>query len=144
MFRMCRFHCLYSLLAALVCLSAGGCSGEKKVELPKTFAVRGKVVNEGGHPMVDGSLQLEPIDGPAGSTAIVGSTGEDGRYEISTIKDNAKVPGAPEGSYRIRVTPRMGADQKDNSVVLPGPYKVEPNDNNTFDLTIPGPAAPPE
>jgi hypothetical protein len=136
---------LSTLLIAAVFLSVSACSGNKPVDLPKTFAVKGKVVyQEDGQPMADGALQLVAIDGPTGATALVGSTREDGHFEISTIKDNTKVPGAPEGSYRIRVSPRMGADQKDNSVVLPGPYKVEPNDNNTFDLTIPGKAPPPE
>ena len=133
-----------TLMVLLFCLSVSACSGSKNADLPKTFAVKGKVVyQEDGQPLVDGSLQLEPIDSSPGSIAHVGTTQADGRFEISTLKDNTKVPGTPEGSYRIRITPRMGADQKDNSVVLPGPYKVEPRDENTFNRSLPGKAPAP-
>lgn len=132
------------LLVLTSCLTMSACSGKKTVDLPKTFAVKGKVVyQEGGRPMGEGTLQLEPLDIPAGPIALVGTIQADGSFTLHTINENAKLPGAPEGSYRIRVIPSMGADQQDNSVVLHGPYKVEPHDNNTFNLTIPGKAPSP-
>jgi hypothetical protein len=132
-----------TLVVALVCLPLVGCSAGRNADVPQTYPVRGKVINkEDGKPLADAAVHFEAIDTPGGAIAVVGTTGPDGRFVISTIRDNAKVPGAPEGSYRIRVSPRMGEDQRDNSVLLPGPYKVESKDANEFDLTFPPPAPP--
>jgi hypothetical protein len=141
MSRSCRAGWCGSVAVSLL-LSAVGCGG-KKGDLPTTFKVQGTVVyEEDSKPMVSGSVQFEPIDGPAGSTACVGTTQANGNFEMRTIRDNAEAPGVPEGSYRVRLTPPMGADQRDRSVVLPGPFKVEPNDSNLFKFTVPGKSTP--
>jgi hypothetical protein len=120
-------------LAALACWSALGCG--KSAGLPPTFAVTGKVVDKDRRPVAGATVHFQPTSGGEAVTASA-ETKADGTFALSTFKDRKRLPGAPVGSYRVRILLPMGADQQVNEVTLEGPFPVEARDN-TFTLTLP-------
>ncbi len=122
---------------------AAGCT--PAVELPKTYPAGGLVVYKGGRPLAGGSIQLTSADDPL--LRVVGTIESDGRFTLSTLKDNARVTGAPAGQFQVTVTPPLAANPRSGldvphqavmPITLRKKVQIEPADNS---LKIELPAA---
>src|SRR5436190_22072577 len=90
-------------VSCLMLAIASGCSEEKTPPLPTLHPVRGHVVNA-GVPVKGGSVSFQLIDNPA-PYVINGGVDDTGRFTVSTFKNTQRVPGAPEGKYRVIYNP---------------------------------------
>ncbi len=127
---------LCGVLAAALLACPGGC--RRPPDLPRTFAGRGRVVYKDGTPLAGGMVDFRPAGPAAGS--VSGQIGPDGRFTRTTRTDRGAVPGAPEGRYRVTVTPKIDGDQTKNHGVRPITVKqgftVKPDDSNDFTITL--------
>lgn len=120
-----------SLLFALGCGSSAG--------LPKTYPANGTVVYKGGQPMKGGSVQFTSTQDPG--LQVIGAIGDDGTFALTTIRDQARADGAPEGEYRVTVLPPLQGEHKGlPPIMLPQTYKVGTTDNQfKIQLNVPPP-----
>lgn len=120
------------VVALALALSAlGGCGS--KVQLPKTYPVRGRVVYKGGGPLTGGVVQFQAAADP--KLLINGEIGKDGTFALTTRLDGHQVAGAVEGAHQVTVTPPMPADQSAEPIVLKKTFTVQAGDN-FFDIEI--------
>jgi hypothetical protein len=121
----------WSTVLMLVGALAAGC-GKAAEELPPLYPVTGKVVKH-GKPVQGGTLQFSPVNEQAVRT-VNGHVGQDGKFDISTLKGRDAMPGAPEGAYRVTyVPPDVGKSVQ--PVTSQKTYKVEPRANDfTFEV----------
>jgi hypothetical protein len=119
-----------SLLFAVGCGPAG---------LPKTYPANGTVVYKGGRPMKGGSVQFTSTQDPG--LKVIGAIGDDGTFALTTIRDQARADGAPEGEYRVTVLPPLQGEHKGlPPIMLPQTYKVGTTDNQfKIQLNVPPP-----
>jgi hypothetical protein len=119
----------------LLVLAGPGC---RRADLPRTYPVTGTVAFPDGSPVKGGAVHFRSETDP--SLTVTGAIKEDGTFALETVKDTAKAPGAPEGSYTVTVLPPAGKDQRlaMPPAVLPQPCRVQPGDNH-FDLRVPPP-----
>jgi len=104
-----------------------GCPGNS--DLPKTYPVKGKVVDAKGAPVKGGSVMFE--SGQATNISIVGVIQEDGTFSLNTYRDKTELPGAPEGEYRVKIMlPITDGNNPPPPVTLPKPFRVEAKDND--------------
>ena len=54
----------------------------------------------------------------------VGILNQEGRFELFTIKESTKAPGAPEGTFTLIFSP-LGKDQNVTPITLPNPVKLD-------------------
>jgi len=102
--------------------------------LPKTYPVKGKVVDANGAPLKGGFVQFE-TDKPTDMT-VVATIESDGAFSAKTFRDKEEMPGAPEGEYRLVVNRQIAdGNAPPPAFTMPKPYKVEAKDNN-FELKI--------
>jgi hypothetical protein len=122
----------------------GGCRPASS--LPKTYAVKGRVVDADGRPVADARVEFLEFSPSGGAPAWQprGVTGSDGAFTLTTysMNDNGSASGAPAGTYTVVVTPRAdGGDQTHQAtprpVTLPQLYAVAVNDANDLTLTLP-------
>jgi hypothetical protein len=111
---------------------------------PKTYTARGTVVYKDGKPMSGGSIELTTTDDPL--LRVFGDIGADGSFSLTTVKDNARVDGAPAGQYRVMVQPPMvhdsrggleGAHKGVPAIAIPLPMRIEAGDNTNLKVEIP-------
>jgi hypothetical protein len=125
---------LVLLLGSLLLL--GGCASSN---LPKTYPAHG-IVQKGGQPMKGGSIQFIPVAEKDKDLRVVGEIKEDGTFTLSTLKDNRKTSGAPEGEYEVQILPPLERAYKDvphagsPPLVLPKKWKIEAKDDNEFTI----------
>jgi hypothetical protein len=126
----------FLLSVLLVWLFALGCA--KRSSMPKTYSVTGTVVYKDGKSVVAGTnVTLAPLT--EASFSVSGDVNADGTFTLFTVKDADKEKGAPEGEYRVTITPPIPADrakgprQVPQSFTLSKTVKVEAKDNT---LTI--------
>lgn len=127
---------LFLLLAAFACLGADGCSSQTTI--PKTYAVKGRVVYKDGQPVKNAYIEFRQS---GGSTLRAGGNVDDnGEFTLNTSQEDRKAPGAPEGTYQVVVTPKYSGDQTQQAAPIPmtapKEYKVEANDNNVLVITV--------
>lgn len=102
--KSCYRNSMTAFLGSLLALAAGGCgSGSPDTSLPKTVAVTGKVVVQGGTPLTGGLVQFVPVHGSAHT--VMGEIRPGGHFELITVVGRTKVPGAVEGDYQVTVLP---------------------------------------
>ncbi len=118
-----------------------GCNTEPA--LPKTYPVTGKVVFKGGQAMTGGAIEFKSADDPM--LRVVGTIDPNGTFTLSTLKDNSRVTGAPEGDFQVTVLPPLGtnpggsvadAQKGQQAIRLPKSYRIEAKDN-TLDIELP-------
>src|SRR5262245_827491 len=119
----------------LALVTAAGCGG------PKLYKVEGKVVFPGGTPLSGGMV----VFGPKDPSTVLGPRGEiqeDGTFRVSTLKEG---DGAPEGEYRVLITPAEKGDpappppfdRRFTSFEKSGlEYTVKPGKNEFFTITV--------
>jgi hypothetical protein len=129
-----------SMIFILLLFLAGCTNG---VVLPKTYPATGSVVYKGGKPMAGGSIQLTSGDDPL--LRVFGAIESDGRFTLSTVKDNARVDGAPAGQFQVIVTPPLATDPRSGlnvphqsvmPITLPKQVQIEPAEN-TLKIEVP-------
>jgi len=95
-----RLISLPALCLALLVLWAGsGCGDKKSV---KVVPVRGKVT-AGGEPVPDGNVSFIPVTASEAKAGASSGQIKNGEYVIYTEGKE----GAPEGQYKVMVTPPM-------------------------------------
>jgi hypothetical protein len=87
-----------ALSVLLTSLALVGCSSAPPVEVPKTVAVKGKVLLPNGQPLTQGRLVLVPTD-PSKQEAN-GQIGKDGSFALTSYKQG---DGAVPGEYKIKI-----------------------------------------
>lgn len=111
-----------------------GCE-KRAAPLPQTYPVRGKVVFEDGTPLTSGMVQFQPDS--ESSVITNGNIQNDGTFELRTIRDGLRAPGAVAGANRVTVT-SMGDGQRGMVMyTFPDRFVVEQRDNE-FTLKIKG------
>jgi hypothetical protein len=114
-------------LLPVFCFCLLGCN-HKPSSLPKTYSVTGLVVYKDGKPVAGGSIFFRSVTDT--SFAASGDIDKDGKFSLSTVKDNEKVRGVPEGEYRVTVQPPIPPDQRTAPAIdLPQTFKVGAKDN---------------
>src|SRR5260221_512383 len=108
-----------------------GCA--RKDGLPKTYAVKGKVLDATGNPLTGGQVQFQS---PTDTTmTLVGNIAGDGSFSPRTIKERKEPPAAPGGEYQVTIPLPLppGERAPPPPATLSAPYKVEAKDN-TFEF----------
>jgi hypothetical protein len=132
---------MFRICLAFGLLFTASCTGG--VVLPTTYPATGTVVYKGGQPMTSGSVQFNSDSDPL--LRVMGTIEKDGQFKLTTVKDNAKADGAPEGVYRVFVLLAPVSDARDKvpeghkgmlPIVLPDPFKLGPQEN-TIKIELP-------
>jgi len=116
---------------ALLLLLAG--CGVKK-SLPKTYPVKGTVLDEKGSPVKGGAIRFEPA--PSGET-LVATIKDDGSFTARTFRDKEEAAGLPEGEYKLTIDRKIpdGGNVPPPPVTLGRTVKVQARENS-FELRI--------
>ena len=129
---------LFWLLAPAL---AAGLGCPRREPPPRTYPARGTVIVKGGKPLAGGSVHFAPTADPTFSAA--GDLGDDGTFTLATVKGRARLPGAPEGEYRVTVSPQSPPGGSTLlPVSLPNTFRVEPKENE-LRIEIPPPEVRP-
>ena len=127
---------LGGLLAVALLAWSGGC--RRPPELPRTFAVKGKVVYKDGTPLAGGMVDFRPTGQAV--VSVSGQVGPDGTFTLTTRTDQGATAGAPEGEYSVTVMPRLDGDQTRTHGFRPAAVKrkvtVKPDDSNEFTIRL--------
>ena len=129
----------------LVLLLAPGCSKE---ELPKTYAVKGKVVYKNGKPFPGGEIVFMSVADP--ELRGYGTIEKDGTFTLNTIALTSKaksenLPGAVEGEFKVNIRPTpSGGNDADQPPVFAGKaaftlkktYKIEAKESNEITVIV--------
>jgi hypothetical protein len=103
--------------------------------------VTGSAKFKDGKPATGGAIQFSPVSDT--SYTVSGDLKADGSFTLFTVKGSDRVPGAPEGEYRVTVQLPIPASQGTvPPITLPKTYRVEPKEN-TFAIEIPPPGKKP-
>lgn len=128
---------------AWVLLLGLGCSKE---EMPKTYAVKGKVVLRNGKPLAGGFITFASIEHP--DRRAYGEIAPDGSFTLDTVAltskaRSARLTGAVEGEFRVSIRPSGSIDDGTGgppvgngrpAFTLKKTYKIEAKETN--DLTV--------
>jgi hypothetical protein len=107
-----------------------GCGNAE--ELPPLHPVTGTVLRN-NTPVEGGFLQFSRTDGQA-DVIVNAHVGKDGKFEATTVKGRQRVPGAPEGTYRVTYQPAK-MDRDNLPKTSQKTYKIEARANEfTFDV----------
>jgi hypothetical protein len=121
-----RYRAKFSLIPALaLCVVlASGCTRGDGRDLSgyKFQPVKGRVL-QGDRPLSSGTITFFPVHDP--NFGAVGEIQPDGTFELTTRMLGKTEPGAPEGMYRVEVTPPPTGPE--------GFVTIKPGEN---DLTI--------
>lgn len=122
----------------------GACTN--RTPLPKTYPAGGTVAYKGGVPMSGGVVLLNSADDPM--LRVMGPIGADGRFTLTTVKDDAKADGAPAGQYKATILLPMARDTREKGlaghkgelpIVLPQAIRIEERDANSIAIELPSP-----
>ena len=124
-----------SLVLGAIVLLAAGCGKEE--ELPKTYAVHGKVVKKDGQPYtVGGAIMFRPVDNY--ELQAYGELFENGTFTLHTLgrtktAKTKRLDGAVEGECKVQIEPPMG---KGRPFWLNKTVRIEPNENNEITVVL--------
>jgi hypothetical protein len=94
---------------ALLGLMALGCGGPHGPPAPATYPVHGKVQYKSGRPFPGGTIQFLSAADP--TLTISGEIAEDGTFQVETLFQGKRLPGAVAGPCQVLVSPRITANQ---------------------------------
>jgi len=127
---------LRNLLLAAALASLAGC-GKSPDPLPQTQPVKGKVVYPGGDPVAGASVRFQSKSDI--TVTVSATTADDGTFSLRTMRDGLTADGAPEGQYRVTVTPPDTGDQMTVPTTFKEPYTVKPGGGEfTLQIERPG------
>src|SRR5262245_41382839 len=108
------------VVAAGLVFSLAGCPPAGPTP-PKTFAVGGQVLYKDGKLFAGGLIEFLA---QGGQNNALGDVGADGKFTLRTSWQGGMAPGAVPGTYKVKVTPKMGGDQTAPGGALPVPIDV--------------------
>ncbi|MEX2307274.1 MAG: hypothetical protein WD738_06755 [Pirellulales bacterium] len=91
------------ILAAATFASHAGCSTSHVADLPKTYAVEGKVVDKEGQPITQGIVEFVSVKNE--KTQAIGKLSQDGTFSLTTMLGAESLPGAVEGEHKVSLLP---------------------------------------
>ncbi len=112
-----------------------GCSGQPP---PATYPVSGQVLQADRSPLTGGEVVFNPLGRSDASTT--GVIQPDGSFELITVVNGQRVPGALAGEHRVTVVGEMDERQVPAMTTLPQTYTVKPSEDrqqNSFELVLP-------
>ena len=123
---------------------APGCTNHE--ELPKTYAVKGKVVLKNGKPLKGGFITFTSVT--SDEQRAYGDVKEDGTFTLDTVAltsraRSERLTGAIEGDFKVTIRPAGAVDDGKGGPPIGGgrpaftlkkTYKIEAKENN--DLTV--------
>ena len=128
----------------LVLLLAPGCARE---EMPRTYAVKGKVVQKNGKPFPGGQITFTSVADP--ELRGYGTINKDGTFTLGTIGHTSKgrsqlLKGAVEGDFYVNIRPGVGGGDNATPSVFAGKaaftlkktYKIEAKENNEITVVV--------
>lgn len=121
-----------------------GCA--TKEEMPKTYTVKGKVVQKNGKPLKGGFITFTSVT--SDEQRAYGDIAEDGTFKLDTVAltsraRSEKLAGAVEGEFKVTIRPAGSIDDGTGGPPIGGGrpaftlkkrYKIEAKENN--DLTV--------
>ena len=139
-FRRAEFGALWLGMSLVV----AGCA--TKEELPKTYAVKGKVVLKNGKPLRGGFITFTSVT--SDEQRAYGDIKEDGTFTLDTAALTSKarterLAGAVEGEFKVTIRPTGSTDDGTGGPPVGGGrpaftlkkrYKIEAKENN--DITV--------
>lgn len=119
----------FTIVIGLALAAAIGCGGGKEYQF---HAAHGRVVGKNGKPLAGGRLQMYLPDDP--NFLVEGDIQGDGTFALRTHVSNPPMTaeGAPEGEYRVSITPSQG-NAPGPQLSVSQPCVIKAGDN---DLTI--------
>ncbi len=109
-------------------LFAAGCS-KTSDKLPDLHPAKGSVTKNGA-PASEGSIQFMPTDNRE-LIRVIGDVDGNGRFELFTVKNNARQKGAPAGTYTVAYTPSSTQQSVESkSITLTRTYTINPGEND--------------
>jgi len=142
-----RFRCVSVLGPGLVLalLLVSGCAKE---EMPKTYAVKGKVVLKNGKPLAGGFITFASVENP--ERRAYGDVAKDGSFTLDTVALTSKarserLTGAVEGEFRVTIRPTGSTDDGTGgppvgagrpAFTLKKTYKIEAKETNELTVVV--------
>jgi hypothetical protein len=129
---------LPGLLLVVALLGGPGCKSSTS-NLPKTYAVKGKVVYPDGQPYSGGLITFKSQGQDFNAVSAIG---KDGSFTLETLTpEGKKLKGAVEGNAQVSIMPDMSEDQTKTHtsmmpIVLPELYMIKPDDSNDFTIKV--------
>jgi len=115
--------------------------------MPKTYAVKGKVVQKNGKPFPGGQITFTSVANP--ELRGYGEIAKDGMFTLDTIGHTSKgrsqlLKGAVEGDFYVNIRPGVGGGDNSTPPVFAGKaaftlkktYKVEAKENNEITVVV--------
>ena len=115
--------------------------------MPKTYAVKGKVVYKGGKPLPGGEIIFTSVKDP--DLRGYGTIAKDGTFKLGTIAHTSRgrsqnLDGAVEGEFRVNIRPGCGGGGGDAPPVAVGKaaftlkktYVIEAKEINDITVVI--------
>lgn len=124
----------WTALGAVV-LTTAGCA--KEDEMPKTYAVHGKLITKDGKPYTGGvGIMFRPVNNH--ELQAYGEIADDGSFSLHTLGHTKsarakKLDGGIEGEFQVQIEPPMG---KGRAFWLSKTYRIEPNEKNEFTIVV--------
>ena len=119
-----------------------GCGSQPTTNLPKTYEVRGVVLEASGEPAQGGSIEFTPKQ--PGGQKFLGIIGPKGEFTARTIAAEGATAGAPEGTYTAVVVPAISNQPTEQHAVRPISIREEVTvmaaGENSFTIRLPPPA----
>ena len=123
-----------------------GCA--TKEEMPKTYAVTGKVVLKNGKPLAGGTISFISVKDE--EQRAYGEIAKDGTFTLDTVALTSKarserLAGAVEGEFRVNIRPSGSVDDGMGGPPLGGgrpeftlkkTYKIEAKENNEITVVV--------
>jgi hypothetical protein len=125
---------------ALLVLGLLGCGGGNSAgSKPKTYPVKGRVLEEDGKPVTGGLIEFRADSAP--SLTCRSAIGKDGSFTLITLTDtNEKLDGAIADTHTVIVTPAAEDLTKQSinvqSITLPDKVTVKEGDNDFPEIKI--------
>ncbi len=128
----------------MILLLVVGCA--KNEEMPKTYAVKGKVVLKNGKPLAGGFITFTSVTDH--EKKAYGDIAADGTFRLDTVALTSKarsksLAGAVEGEFKVTIRPTGSVDDGTGGPPVGGgrpaftlkkTYKIEAKENN--DITV--------
>jgi hypothetical protein len=118
-----------AVIGTLVLVFGVGCGGGKEYQF---HPAHGRVLGKDGKPLAGGRIQMYLPDDP--NFLVEGDVQNDGSFTLRThvVKPEKTAQGAPEGEYRVSITPSIG-NAPGPQLSVNEPCTIKAGDN---DLTI--------
>lgn len=121
---------------AWVLVMLSGCGSAPERPAPPTYPVTGEVLAFGGQPAAGAKVMFRPVDGGL-EVSATGLTDSEGKFSLSVLYPDRKIPGAKEGAHRVFIYKPLDFDRGGgDQIAVEEEFVVEPKDNH-FQIILP-------